>query len=77
VPRFIFYFCSILTIFAGCYVYYHVEFIDVDDAYGGLSFVFLPPWQIVLLGGIFLICKAIEAVIRKVERKRYSGNVAG
>jgi hypothetical protein len=64
-PRFIFYFGSILIIFIGCYVYYHGQFVDIGDAYSALAFVFLPPLQIILLGGIFLFCKAIEAIIRK------------
>ena len=77
ISRFIFYFGSILTVLAGCYVYYYADFIDIDDAFVTLIFVVLPPLQIILLAGVFLFCKAIEAVIRKVEQKRYSGNVAG
>lgn len=73
VSRFIFYFCSIIIIFLGCYVYYHVEFADRDDAYRDLFYIFLPPVQIILLGGFFLIFKTIEAINRKIAQKRYSG----
>lgn len=68
VPRFVFYFCSIIIIFASCYIYYNVEFNDADDAYRGLFYVFLPPVQIILLGGIFLFCKTLEAIITKNNR---------